>query len=98
MPTFLIALASALLLAALVTETVSRFFADSYLALMFITFSALLMNGLFNARLKQAPAARRYNERKADQSARSRGRADEHQAGAAGAARCSGAIDESEAP
>ncbi len=56
MPTFLIALASALLLAALVTETVQRFWPDNYVALLVITFSALLLNGLFNARLKQSGA------------------------------------------
>jgi len=58
MPTLLIAAASALLLAALVTETTQRFFADSYFALLVITFIALFVNGLFNARLRQAaPAA-----------------------------------------
>ena len=58
MPTLLIATASALLLAALVTEATSRFWPDNYLALLFIAFTALLVNGLFNARLKQnvAPA------------------------------------------
>ncbi len=54
MPTFLIALASALILAALVTEATQRFWPDSYIALMVITFVALLINGLFNARLRQA--------------------------------------------
>jgi len=52
MPTLLIALASALLLAALVTETAQRFWPDSYIALLAITFVALLINGLFNARLR----------------------------------------------
>jgi len=54
MPTLLIALASALLLAALVTETAQRFWPDSYIALLAITFVALLINGLFNARLRPA--------------------------------------------
>ena len=54
MPTFLIAAASALLLAALTTEASQRFFPDSYFALLAITFVALLINGLFNARLRQA--------------------------------------------
>ncbi len=53
MPTYVIALASALLLAALVTETVSRFWPDSYLALLIVTAAALIINGLFNARLSQ---------------------------------------------
>ncbi len=58
MPTYVIALASALLLAALVTETVSRFWPDSYLALLIVTAAALIINGLFNARLSQRePAA-----------------------------------------
>ena len=56
MPTLLIALASALLLAALVTETSQRFWPDSYIALLVITFVALLINGLFNARLRQGAA------------------------------------------
>ena len=56
MPTLLIAVASALLLAAVVTEAVQRFFPDSYIALLTITFIALVINGLFNARLRQTPA------------------------------------------
>ena len=56
MPTLLIAAASALLLAAVVTEAVQRFFPGSYIALLVITFIALLVNGLFNARLRQTPA------------------------------------------
>ncbi len=55
MPTLLIAAASALLLAAVVTEAVQRFFPDSYVALLVITFIALFINGLFNARLRQTP-------------------------------------------
>ena len=60
MPSFIPALASALLLAAIVTEVVSRFWQDSYLALLAITAIALVLNGLFNARLAArvpAPAA-----------------------------------------
>lgn len=53
MPTLLIAAASAALLAALVTELSQRFWPGSYIALLFITFVALLINGLFNARLRQ---------------------------------------------
>ena len=56
MPTLLIAVASALLLAAVVTEAVQRFFPNSYIALLTITFIALVINGLFNARLRQTPA------------------------------------------
>lgn len=57
MPTFLIAAASALLLAAIVTESVSRFWPDSYLALLIITTVALFINGLFNVRLSQREPA-----------------------------------------
>jgi cold shock CspA family protein len=57
MPTLLIAAASALLLAALVTETTQRFWPGSYLALLVITFIALFLNGLFNAKLKQSKSA-----------------------------------------
>jgi cold shock CspA family protein len=68
MPTLLIATASALLLAALVTEATSRFWPDNYLALLVIAFIALLINGLFNARLKQssapAQAARQSNRQR----------------------------------
>ncbi len=77
MPTILIALASALLLAALVTESVSRFWPDSYLALLIITSVALIINGLFNARLVQrapapAPAEDRRGRGGRDQQARGR--------------------------
>ena len=57
MRTYLIVTASALLLAALVTEAHSRLFADSYFALLLITFLALAVNGLFNARLASQDAA-----------------------------------------
>ncbi len=64
MPTFLIALASALLLAAIVTESVSRFWPDSYLALLIITSVALFINGIFNARLRQRAPAEAPGEQK----------------------------------
>ena len=51
MHTYLIVLGSALLLAALVTELSSRLFAGNYFALLLIAFLALVVNGLFNARL-----------------------------------------------
>jgi cold shock CspA family protein len=57
MRTLIIALASALLLAALVTEVTARFFPGSYLALLIVTAIALLVNGLFNVRLAGAPGA-----------------------------------------
>ena len=54
---YLIALASALLLAALVTEITDRFWADNYLALLVITGIALFINGLFNANLASGATA-----------------------------------------
>ncbi|MEM7080907.1 MAG: cold shock domain-containing protein [Pseudomonadota bacterium] len=71
MRTLVIAAASALLLAALVTELVSRFWADSYLALLVITTFALLVNGLFNARLSapvivEAPREQRGEQQRRD--------------------------------
>ena len=51
MRTYIIVTASALVLAALVTEAHSRLFPGDYLALLLVTFLALAVNGLFNARL-----------------------------------------------
>ena len=53
MRTFLIALASALLLTYIVVEAMSKFFPnqDNYLALAAAVAAALLINGMFNARL-----------------------------------------------
>lgn len=53
MRTFLIALASALLLTYIVVEAMSKFFPnqDNYLALVIAVATALFVNGLFNARL-----------------------------------------------
>lgn len=56
MRTYLIVLASALLLAALVTELTSRLFAGNYFALLLVAFLALAVNGLFNARLAERAA------------------------------------------
>ena len=57
MRTTIIVTSSALLLAALVTETFTRLFAGQYFALLLITFLALAVNGLFNARLANQNAA-----------------------------------------
>jgi cold shock CspA family protein len=51
MPILTAALASALLLAALVTEITTRFWPSDYYALLIAAFVALLVNGLFNARI-----------------------------------------------
>ena len=53
MRTFLIALASALLLTYIVVEAMSKFFPnqDNYLAMAVAVAAALFLNGLFNARL-----------------------------------------------
>jgi len=89
MPTLLIAAASAALLAALVTELSQRFWSDSYIALLVITFVALLINGLFNARLRQnavqntSAQARpeRQNERKKPNNDRGQRSAGDRQSG-----------------
>lgn len=89
MPTLLIAAASAALLAALVTELSQRFWSDSYIALLVITFIALLVNGLFNARLRQGAAQNaatqaqpeRQNTRKTGNSDRSQRNAGDRQSG-----------------
>ena len=72
MRTFLIALASALLLTYIVVEAMSKFFPnqDNYLALAVAVAAALFINGLFNARLaasdtgpkRQRKAPRRDNQ------------------------------------
>ena len=56
MRTYVIVIASALLLAAVVTELTSRLWPENYLALLLFCFLALTVNGLFNARLAHAPA------------------------------------------
>ncbi|MCZ0945135.1 MAG: cold shock domain-containing protein [Gammaproteobacteria bacterium] len=57
MRTYIIVTASALVLAALVTEAHFRLFAGDYFALLLVTFLALAVNGLFNARLANQNAA-----------------------------------------
>ena len=57
MRTYIIVTASALVLAALVTEAHSRLFAGDYFALLLIAFLALAVNGLFNARVANQAAA-----------------------------------------
>lgn len=57
MRTYIIVTASALVLAALVTEAHFRLFAGDYFALLLVTFLALAVNGLFNARLASQNAA-----------------------------------------
>ena len=57
MRTYIIVTASALVLAALVTEAHFRLFAGDYFALLLVTFLALAVNGLFNARLANQSAA-----------------------------------------
>ncbi len=58
MKSTIVALASALLLAVAITELSQRIWPDSHLALLLLSFFALLLNGLFNARQSAAaPAA-----------------------------------------
>ena len=74
MRTYIIVTASALLLAALVTEASTRLFAGDYFALLLITFLALAINGLFNARLANqdaAPASGKPKRRPAKRPSRS---------------------------
>ena len=65
MRTYIVILASALLLAALVTQLATRLFPDNGLALLLAVFLALAVNGWFNARLapRKAPARRRGRPR-----------------------------------
>ena len=75
MRTFLIALASALLLTYIVVEAMSKFFPnqDNYLALAVAIAAALFINGLFNARLAASdtgPKRQRKAPRKDNQNSR----------------------------
>lgn len=54
--TLIVAAASALLLAAAVTELSSRLWPGNYFALLVLAFIALLVNGLFNIRQLGAPS------------------------------------------
>ena len=76
MRTFLIALASALLLTYIVVEAMSKFFPnqDNYLALAVAVAAALFINGLFNARLATSdtgPRRQRNGARKDTRNSRS---------------------------
>ncbi len=76
MRTFLIALASALLLTYIVVEAMSKFFPnqDNYLALAVAVAAALFINGLFNARLAASdtgPKRQRNGARKDTRNSRS---------------------------
>ena len=76
MRTFLIALASTLLLTYIVVEAMSKFFPnqDNYLALAVAVAAALFINGLFNARLAASdtgPKRQRNGARKDTRNSRS---------------------------
>ena len=77
MRTTLIVLASALLLAYFVTETISRLWPSNYTALLVVTAIALIINGIFNTRMaarapsSRAPARKRQDKSRSD---RQRGR------------------------
>ena len=76
MRTFLIALASALVLTYIVVEAMSKFFPnqDNYLALAVAVAAALFINGLFNARLAASdtgPKRQRNGARKDNRNSRS---------------------------
>ena len=63
MRTFIIALASALLLAYLVTELFTRIWPDNSLALAALMIVALLINGLFNAKLSENGGGNQTNRK-----------------------------------
>ncbi len=76
MRTFLIALASALVLTYIVVEAMSKFFPnqDNYLTLVVAVAAALFINGLFNARLAASdtgPKRQRNGARKDNRNSRS---------------------------
>ena len=76
MRTFLIAVASALILTYIVVEAMSKFFPnqDNYLGLMVAVAAALFINGLFNARLAASdtgPKRQRNGARKDNRNSRS---------------------------
>lgn len=68
----IIAVASALLLAVAITELSRRIWPDSGLALLILSFLALLVNGLFNARQAAAKAPARPNDRRGNRGSRSK--------------------------
>ena len=78
MRTYLVILASALLLAALVTQLSTRLFPDNELALLLTVFLALAVNGWFNLRVapRKAPARRRRQPRQRDRSSQAQGQRD----------------------
>ncbi len=65
MPTVLSALASALLLAAIVTELFTRFMPTNYWYLLVIVAIALFINGLFVARVAAGPSPAPANDKRA---------------------------------
>ena len=79
MRTTLIVLASALLLAYFVTETISRLWPSNYTALLVVTAIALIINGIFNTRMaaraprSKAPARKRQDRSRGDRQ-RTRGK------------------------
>lgn len=72
MRNLIVAIASALLLAVVVTEFVQRLWPSSYLALLIITAIALLINGIFNQRMAGKPAAAANPGNRANRNQRNR--------------------------
>ena len=83
MRTYIVILASALLLAALVTQLSTRLFPDSDLGLLLAVFLALAVNGWFNLRLapRQAPAHQRGRPRQRERSAPAPGKRGDREEG-----------------
>ena len=79
MRTYFVILASALLLAALVTQLSTSLFPDSKLALLLTVFAALAVNGWFNVRLapRKAPARRRGRPRQRSRPSQAPGKREE---------------------
>ena len=79
MRTYIVILASALLLAALVTQLSTRLFPDNELALLLAVFLALAVNGWFNLQVapRKAPARRRRQPRQRNRSSQAPGKREE---------------------
>ena len=79
MRTYIVILASALLLAALVTQLSTRLFPDNNLALLLAVFLALALNGWFNVRLapRKAPPRRGKQPRQQNRSRPAPGKREE---------------------
>lgn len=74
----IIAVASALLLAVVITELSRRIWPGSGMALLILSFLALLVNGLFNARQAAANAPAPRQDRRGNRGSQAKGNRDGH--------------------